>query len=147
MHRSTSLFSFHLSKSFHFAIPFSGCNCNGHSERCHFDIAVYLASGSVSGGVCEDCQHNTMGQNCDQCRPFFHQDHGRTISDPYTCVRKFALFLLHFKINSHCTWCYVKRDELSKSIRAYVCESESTLRGRKLRDIISPTKNIAKGVN
>ncbi|XP_055508928.1 laminin subunit beta-4 [Leucoraja erinacea] len=62
------------------------CNCNGHSERCHFDIAVYLASGSVSGGVCEDCQHNTMGQNCDQCRPFFHQDHGRTISDPYTCV-------------------------------------------------------------
>ncbi|XP_078409588.1 laminin subunit beta-4 [Cetorhinus maximus] len=62
------------------------CNCNGHSEKCHFDLAVYLASGEVSGGVCEECQHNTMGQNCDQCKPFFYQDPRRMISDPFACV-------------------------------------------------------------
>ncbi|XP_043569548.1 laminin subunit beta-4 [Chiloscyllium plagiosum] len=62
------------------------CNCNGHSEKCHFDMAVYLASGEVSGGICDECQHNTMGQNCNQCKPFFYQDPGRMISDPYACV-------------------------------------------------------------
>ncbi|XP_069765550.1 laminin subunit beta-4 [Narcine bancroftii] len=62
------------------------CNCNGHSERCHFDMAVYLASGGVSGGICEECQHNTMGQKCDQCKPFFFQDPDKTIFDPYACI-------------------------------------------------------------
>ncbi|GCB69513.1 hypothetical protein scyTo_0013980, partial [Scyliorhinus torazame] len=62
------------------------CNCNGHSERCHFDMAVYLASGEISGGVCEECQHNTMSQNCDQCKHFFYQDPRRIMSDPLACV-------------------------------------------------------------
>lgn len=66
----------------------SGCNCNSHSSRCHFDMAVYQASGGVSGGVCEDCQHNTTGQHCDKCKRFFYQDPLKVISDPQACLRK-----------------------------------------------------------
>ncbi|XP_054255304.1 laminin subunit beta-4 [Indicator indicator] len=62
------------------------CNCNGHSGRCHFDMAVYQASGGVSGGVCEDCQDNTTGQHCDQCKQFFYQDPLKVISDPQACL-------------------------------------------------------------
>ncbi|KAK6747437.1 hypothetical protein RB195_000562 [Necator americanus] len=62
------------------------CECNGHAARCHFDRAVYQASGFQSGGVCDDCQHNTQGKNCEQCKPFFYRDPQRAISDPYVCL-------------------------------------------------------------
>uniref|UniRef100_A0A8C8SN51 Laminin subunit beta 4 n=1 Tax=Pelusios castaneus TaxID=367368 RepID=A0A8C8SN51_9SAUR len=62
------------------------CKCNGHSNRCHFDMAVYVANDRISGGVCETCQHNTQGQHCDQCKPFFYKDPLRTISDPRACL-------------------------------------------------------------
>ncbi|XP_061496332.1 laminin subunit beta-4 isoform X2 [Rhineura floridana] len=62
------------------------CECNGHSESCHFDMAVYLSNNRISGGVCEDCQHNTMGQHCDRCKLFFYQDPQRAISDSHVCI-------------------------------------------------------------
>src|SRR6266576_2250657 len=31
------------------------CECNNHATRCHFDWAVYNASGMGGGGVCDDC--------------------------------------------------------------------------------------------
>lgn len=62
------------------------CECNGHASRCHFDRAVYQASGFQSGGVCDDCQHNTQGKNCEQCKPFFYRDPSRSLSDPYVCL-------------------------------------------------------------
>ncbi|XP_027694673.1 laminin subunit beta-4 isoform X2 [Vombatus ursinus] len=62
------------------------CNCNGHSERCHFDMSLYLSNNGVSGGVCEDCQHNTVGQHCDQCKPLFYRDLLKAISDPHACI-------------------------------------------------------------
>ncbi|XP_054168822.1 laminin subunit beta-1-like isoform X2 [Oppia nitens] len=61
------------------------CNCNSHANRCHFDPAVFEATGKVSGGVCDDCQHNTMGRNCEQCKPYFYRDPGRRIEDPQIC--------------------------------------------------------------
>ncbi|KAJ8301303.1 hypothetical protein KUTeg_020290 [Tegillarca granosa] len=61
------------------------CNCNNHATRCHFDPSVFEQSGKVSGGVCDNCQHNTMGKNCQECLPFFYQDPNRDIRDPDIC--------------------------------------------------------------
>lgn len=68
---------------------FSGCNCNDHATKCHFDQEVYENSGRVSGGVCDGCEHNTQGQHCEQCLPFFYRDPHEDIRSPYVCKRKY----------------------------------------------------------
>ncbi|CAG9828598.1 unnamed protein product [Diabrotica balteata] len=61
------------------------CNCNNHATSCHFDSALYESTGHVSGGVCDGCQHNTMGPNCELCKPFYYRDPQRDIQDPEVC--------------------------------------------------------------
>ncbi|RXM94577.1 Laminin subunit beta-3 [Acipenser ruthenus] len=63
------------------------CDCNNHSDRCHFDPAVFEGSGGVSGGVCDDCKHQTTGQHCEQCRPRYYRNPLRDISQPDACLR------------------------------------------------------------
>ncbi|XP_007897758.2 laminin subunit beta-3 [Callorhinchus milii] len=62
------------------------CNCNNHSQKCHFDEQIFRASGGSSGGVCEDCQHNTMGKNCETCKPFFYRGPQRDVTAFDTCI-------------------------------------------------------------
>lgn len=62
------------------------CNCNNHSDKCHFDPAVYEASGRMSGGVCEDCADGTTGRNCERCKPDYYRNPNRDISHRDACI-------------------------------------------------------------
>lgn len=73
----------------HTCVCSAECNCNGHSDQCHFDMAVFLAMGNVSGGVCDKCQHNTMGRNCETCKPFYYKDPLKDVRDPLVCIREY----------------------------------------------------------
>ncbi|XP_030070730.1 LOW QUALITY PROTEIN: netrin-4-like [Microcaecilia unicolor] len=61
------------------------CKCNGHADTCHFDLDAWLASGNLSGGVCDQCQHNTEGRHCQRCKPGFYRDPQRPLSAHEAC--------------------------------------------------------------
>ncbi|XP_028398055.1 laminin subunit beta-1-like [Dendronephthya gigantea] len=61
------------------------CECHGHADKCTFNPAVFEASGGVSGGVCTDCKHNTIGVKCEKCKPLHYKDPNLPISDPNIC--------------------------------------------------------------
>ncbi|NWT60196.1 LAMB3 protein, partial [Erythrocercus mccallii] len=62
------------------------CDCNGHSSSCHFDPELHQASGGASGGVCDNCQHNTQGNNCERCKTNYFRNPRRELSHPEACL-------------------------------------------------------------
>lgn len=57
------------------------CKCNGHASRCRRD--------NQGQAVCQ-CEHHTMGPDCDVCKPFYYDRPWQraTPSQPHPCVRE-----------------------------------------------------------
>lgn len=62
------------------------CDCNGHSETCHFDPAVFAASQGTSGGVCDNCQDHTEGKNCERCQLHYFRNRRPGAPIHETCI-------------------------------------------------------------
>ena len=78
----------------------SGCDCNNHAQRCHFDQALYEASGRRSGGVCEGCMHHTTGPKCEQCAPGYQPNPYSRMDRPDACIRKCSISKCHLSFKS-----------------------------------------------
>lgn len=62
------------------------CDCNGHSETCHFDPAVFAASQGAHGGVCDNCRDHTEGRNCERCQLHYFQNRRPGVPVQETCI-------------------------------------------------------------
>lgn len=82
-----------------FSFKISACNCNNHSRQCRFNKELYLLSGRKSGGVCIQCQHNTVGRHCGYCKETFYRDPNLPITHPETCRGKENI-IFHFNIDN-----------------------------------------------
>ena len=81
-------------KSFHnlddkWVLFCSGCECNGHSDACVYDI-------KKDYGVCINCQHNTRGDKCDTCRPGYYRNATKLITSASVCICKCCLYCFYY---------------------------------------------------
>uniref|UniRef100_A0A1B0DI91 Uncharacterized protein n=1 Tax=Phlebotomus papatasi TaxID=29031 RepID=A0A1B0DI91_PHLPP len=68
------------------------CNCFGHSSSCIYDEDVDAKGLSLDihgyyegGGVCQNCQHNTEGINCNKCKEKFYRPYGKHWNETDVC--------------------------------------------------------------
>eukprot|EP00058_Branchiostoma_floridae_P024730 XP_002610220.1 hypothetical protein BRAFLDRAFT_76999 [Branchiostoma floridae] len=65
------------------------CECYGHADSCHYNASldpfpnIHLSGG---GGVCDDCQHNTIGRRCDTCADEFYREIGKPLDAVDVCT-------------------------------------------------------------
>lgn len=69
------------------------CQCHNHARTCHFDAELYASTNQTTGGVCDDCQHNTLGVNCEKCKEDYWRDPEKPVDDINTCKRMYLIFL------------------------------------------------------
>ncbi|XP_062312522.1 netrin-4 [Osmerus eperlanus] len=67
--------------------PCQKCECHSHADSCHFSKRAWLSSGGRSGGVCDNCRHNTAGRKCQRCRHGYHRHPTMPLNSPYACTR------------------------------------------------------------
>ncbi|XP_056590751.1 netrin-4 isoform X1 [Triplophysa dalaica] len=82
------------------------CECNGHAESCHFSQRVWLSTGGSSGGVCDSCQHNTVGRRCQRCCPGYHRHPARPLNSPHACTRCWCDLVGSVSTSSEAPWCH-----------------------------------------
>lgn len=70
------------------------CKCNGHASKC-----VVKGGLMGQGRVVCDCRHNTAGNECEKCKPFFlDRPWARaTEADANQCIRE--LFVIYYDMN------------------------------------------------
>ncbi|XP_039386307.1 usherin [Mauremys reevesii] len=64
------------------------CQCYGHAVSCHYDMAMDSFPNEHyrgGGGVCDNCQHNTTGKNCELCKDFHYRQAGADLSAVDVC--------------------------------------------------------------
>ncbi|XP_037938542.1 netrin-A isoform X2 [Teleopsis dalmanni] len=61
------------------------CNCNNHARQCRFNMELFKKSGRVSGGVCQNCRHNTAGRYCDYCKEGYYRDPTKPLNHRRVC--------------------------------------------------------------
>ncbi|XP_029991051.1 netrin-4 [Sphaeramia orbicularis] len=67
--------------------PCQKCECHGHADSCHFSHRAWLSSNGTSGGVCDNCQHNTAGRRCQRCRHGYRRHPSLPLNSAFTCTR------------------------------------------------------------
>ena len=66
------------------------CNCMQHASSCEYNElaegqSLNLAGNLSGGGVCLNCQHNTVGYNCEECGNITYRDPSLLATDPNSC--------------------------------------------------------------
>ncbi|CAG9136876.1 unnamed protein product [Plutella xylostella] len=69
------------------------CNCHNHSTECVYDpeidangLSLDIHGNYEGGGVCQNCQHNTEGINCNKCKPTFYRPYGKQWGELDVCA-------------------------------------------------------------
>ena len=72
-----------------------------HSSECIYDPQIDLQRLSLDihgnfdgGGVCQNCQHNTEGINCNRCKPKFYKPYSKYWNETDVCQRTYLNFYI-----------------------------------------------------
>ncbi|CAK1588443.1 unnamed protein product [Parnassius mnemosyne] len=68
------------------------CNCHNHTTECVYDteidekrLSLDIHGNYEGGGVCQNCQHNTEGINCNKCKPTYFRPYGKKWDEIDVC--------------------------------------------------------------
>ena len=70
------------------AYPCKKCQCNNHATSCTYNSSLDTAPNdrtALGGGVCDNCQHNTIGRFCQTCRPYYYRPSGKALNAIDVC--------------------------------------------------------------
>ena len=83
-----------------FVFYVAACECNNHADSCTYNE-------TKGYGVCNDCKHNTVGDNCELCKVSFYRNAAVPQNESNTCLGKLCFDKATLCIASEytCTLC------------------------------------------